>query len=86
MTKHRRTVTLSKELDDTIALLAAGKQMNYSEFLETRLRTVQEIASTIERINYAPDDPLLVRTKPHKESPDRQKSKMKKTRRESVAN
>ena len=62
MTKQRRTVTLSKELDDIIAILASGKQMNYSEFLETRLRTLPEVAKTVERINSMPEELALVKT------------------------
>lgn len=62
MTKQRRTVTLSRELDDVIALLASSKQMNYSEFLETRLRTLPEVIKTVEQLNSMPEEPTLVKT------------------------
>jgi hypothetical protein len=59
MTKERRTVTLSKELDEVIAFLASGKQMNLSEFLETRLRMLPEIQKQIERFQNLPEDPII---------------------------
>ena len=59
MTKERRTVTLSKELDDVIAFLASGRQMNLSEFLETRLRMLPEIQKQIERFQNLPEDPII---------------------------
>lgn len=57
MTKHRRTFTLSKELDEALPLVASGLSMNISEFLETRLRSIPEIKIAIERINELPEDP-----------------------------
>jgi hypothetical protein len=77
MTKQRRTVTLSKELDDIIALLASAKQMNYSEFLETRLRILPEVTKTIERLNAMSEEPVLTKTMQAKP----QKIKNKKTSR-----
>jgi hypothetical protein len=59
MTKERRTVTLSKELDEVIAFLASAKQMNLSEFLETRLRMLPEIQKQIERFQNLPEDPII---------------------------
>lgn len=59
MTKERRTITLSKELDDVIAFLASGKQMNLSEYLETRLRMIPEIQRQIETFQNLQDDPIV---------------------------
>lgn len=59
MTKERRTITLSKELDETIAFLASARQMSLSEFLETRLRMIPEIQKQIERFQNLPEDPII---------------------------
>jgi hypothetical protein len=59
MTKERRTITLSKELDEVIAFLASGRQMNLSEFLETRLRMLPEIQKQIEAFQNLPEDPII---------------------------
>lgn len=59
MTKERRTIILSKELDETIAFLASARQMSLSQFLETRLRTIPEIQRQIERFQNLPEDPII---------------------------
>lgn len=47
MTKVRRTVNFSVELDGILGLLAIKRQQNLSEFLEYTLRTVPEIHELI---------------------------------------
>ncbi|MGI0088415.1 MAG: hypothetical protein ACREBI_10750 [Nitrosotalea sp.] len=47
MTKVRRTVNFSVELDGILGLLATKRQQNLSEFLEYTLRTVPEIHEMI---------------------------------------
>lgn len=59
MTKPRRTITISTELDEAIAKLAVSKKMNYSEFVESRLRTVPIIEQIIEKLESLPDMPQL---------------------------
>lgn len=59
MTKERRTITLSKELDEAIAFLASARQMSLSELLETRLRMIPEIQKQIERFQNLPEDPII---------------------------
>lgn len=80
MTKERRTIILSKELDETIAFLASARQMSLSQFLETRLRTIPEIQKQIERFHNLPDDPIIdvkkIEGKTGREIPSRLISKM----------
>ncbi len=59
MTKVRRTITLSAELDEAISMLAASKSMNYSEFLESRLRTVAIIQQMITELEELPEMPII---------------------------
>lgn len=59
MTKERRTITLSRELDEALAYLASAKQMSLSEFLETRLYMNKEIQEHIEQFKNLPDDPIM---------------------------
>jgi hypothetical protein len=59
MTKERRTITLSRELDEALAYLASAKQMSLSEFLETRLYMNKEIQEHIEQFKNLPDDPII---------------------------
>lgn len=59
MTKERRTVTLSKELDEVVAFLASAKQMTLSEFVESRLRMNQEILRQIEKFQNLPEEPAV---------------------------
>ncbi len=47
MTKVRRTVNFSVELDGLLGLLATKRQQNLSEFLEYTLRAVPEINEMI---------------------------------------
>ncbi|MDE2590242.1 MAG: hypothetical protein KGL95_11350 [Patescibacteria group bacterium] len=57
MTKQKRTVTVSGELDAAIGLLAIAKDMNYSEYVETRLRMVPEILQEIQQVSSLPENP-----------------------------
>jgi len=56
MTKQRRTMALSAELDGVIGLLATRKKMNYSEYVESRLKLVPEILNELQRLQSMPDD------------------------------
>ena len=58
MTKQKRTVTVSGELDAAIGLLAIAKDMNYSEYVETRLRMVPEILQEIQQVSSLQEIPL----------------------------
>lgn len=49
MTKARRTVTFSLELDGILGLLATKRQQDLSEFLEYTLRDVPEIREMIQK-------------------------------------
>ena len=59
MTKQRRTITVSRELDGVIGLLATAKQMNVSEYLESRLMFVPEIEKELKRLQQLPDIPTI---------------------------
>jgi hypothetical protein len=56
MTKQRRTLALSAELDGVIGLLATRKKMNYSEYVESRLKLVPEILNELQRLQNLPED------------------------------
>lgn len=56
MTKQRRTLALSTELDGVIGLLATRKKMNYSEYVESRLKLVPEILNELQRLQNLPED------------------------------
>jgi len=58
MTKVKRSVTISTELDEIIAMLAVSKGMNYSEFLESRLRMNQLVAKKIQELEELPEIPI----------------------------
>jgi hypothetical protein len=57
MTKQKRAISISGELDAVIGLLAMKHEMNYSEFVETRLREIPEMVSEIKRLRALPKDP-----------------------------
>jgi len=59
MVKTKRSVTLSTELDESIAKLSISRNMNYSEFLDSRLRQVPEISQMVEKIKSLPEMPKL---------------------------
>lgn len=61
MTKQRRTVALSAELDGVIGLMASRKKMNYSEYVESRLKLVPEILNELQRIQGMPDVPPMLK-------------------------
>lgn len=56
MTKQRRTIALSAELDGVIGLLANRKKMNYSEYVESRLKLVPELLNELQRLQRLPED------------------------------
>ncbi|MGI0047682.1 MAG: hypothetical protein ACREBB_10930 [Nitrosotalea sp.] len=56
MTKQRRTVALSAELDGIIGMLASRKKMNYSEYVESRLKLVPEILNELKKLQNMPED------------------------------
>ncbi|MGI0046326.1 MAG: hypothetical protein ACREBB_03950 [Nitrosotalea sp.] len=56
MTKQRRTIALSTELDGVIGSLATRKKMNYSEYVESRLKLVPEILNELKRLQNMPED------------------------------
>lgn len=57
MTKIKRAITLSSELDNIIAILATGANQNTSEFIEYRLREDDQIKKMIQKIRNAKDPP-----------------------------
>ena len=59
MSKVRRTITFSTELDEAMSMLAASKNMSYSEFLESRLRTVSLIQQMIGKLEELPEMPVV---------------------------
>ena len=59
MTKIRRTVNFSFELDGTLGLLATRRQQNLSEFLEYTLRAVPEIHEMIQRSRMGSPKPTI---------------------------
>jgi hypothetical protein len=61
MTKQKRAISISSELDATIGLLAMRHGMNYSEFVETRLREIPEMADEIKRLRALPDLPPMIK-------------------------
>ncbi len=56
MTKQRRTIGISAELDGVIGLLATRKKMNYSEYVESRLKLVPEILNELQKLQSMPED------------------------------
>ena len=63
MTKIRRTVNFSVELDGVLGLLSSSAQQNLSEFLEYRLRELPEVDSMLQKIRTVPDLPPMVKGK-----------------------
>lgn len=59
MTKVRRTVNFSLELDGILGLLATKRQQNLSEFLEYTLRATPEIGETIIRSRVGSPQPTV---------------------------
>ncbi len=57
MTKIKRTVTLSAELDNVISMLASTSNQNASEFIEYRLREDEQIKRILLKIRNAKDPP-----------------------------
>lgn len=73
MTKIRRTVTFGHDLDEAIAMLAVSNQMNYSEFVDSRLRTVPIIQQMIAKLEKLPQMPTANVKKHKQKSPSRLK-------------
>jgi hypothetical protein len=69
MTKEKHSITLSKELSEATSFLASAKQMNLSEYLESRLRMIPEIQKQIDRFEDLPEDPILDMNKINKSMP-----------------
>ena len=63
MTKAKRSITLSTELDEAIAKLSISKNMNYSEFIESRLRQNPTIEQMIRHLEDLPEMPVLENNK-----------------------
>jgi len=63
MTKVRRTVNFSLELDGVVGLLSSSSQQNMSEFLEYRLRELPEVKTMIEKLRTAPEPAPMVKGK-----------------------
>ena len=63
MTKVRRTVNFSIELDGVLGLLSSSSQQNLSEFLEYRLRELPEINGMLQKIRTVPELPPMVKGK-----------------------
>ena len=59
MTKVRRTVTFGHDLDEAIAMLAVANHMNYSEFVDSRLRTVPIIQQMVAKLEKLPQMPTV---------------------------
>ncbi|MBI5378444.1 MAG: hypothetical protein HZA82_07465 [Thaumarchaeota archaeon] len=59
MTKVRRTVNFSVELDGILGLLATKRQQNLSEFLEYTLRDVPEINEMILKSRIGSPQPTI---------------------------
>ncbi len=63
MTKVRRTVNFSVELDGVLGILSSSVQQNLSEFLEYRLREIPEINEMLQKIRTVPELPPMVKGK-----------------------
>ena len=63
MTKPRRTVSLSVELDSILGVLASSSQQSLSEFLEIRLREHPEISKVIKKIRDTPEPVSTIKEK-----------------------
>ena len=61
MTKIRRTVNFSIELDGVLGLLSSSSQQNLSEFLEYRLRELPEVKTMMEKLRTVPELPPMVK-------------------------
>ncbi len=61
MTKQKRAISISGELDGAIGLLAMRHSMNYSEFVETRLREIPELANEIRRLRAVENPPPMLK-------------------------
>lgn len=61
MVQRARSISLSAELDNVIALLASAKQQSYSQFLEFHLRKIKIIEETLEKLETMPDLPPMIK-------------------------
>lgn len=63
MSKVRRTVNFSVELDGILGLLSSSSQQSLSEFLEYRLREIPEVKTMIQKMRMVPDMPPMIKGK-----------------------
>jgi len=61
MTKQRRTINLSIELDNILGILSSASQQNLSEFIEIRLRENPEINEMVKTLRTTNDPKPMVR-------------------------
>jgi len=57
MTKIKRSITISAELDNVVSRLSSKLGQNTSEFLEFRLREDDQIKKMIQKLRIASDPP-----------------------------
>lgn len=63
MTKVRRTVNFSIELDGVLGLLSSSSQQNLSEFLEYRLRELPEAKTLMQKLRTVPEPNPMIKGK-----------------------
>lgn len=59
MTKIKRSITISAELDNVISRLSSRLDQNTSELIEFRLREDPQIKDMLQRLRNASDPPSL---------------------------
>jgi hypothetical protein len=63
MTKIKRSITISAELDNVIARLATKLDQNTSELIEFRLREDPQIKEMLQKLRSSSDPPQFKKTK-----------------------
>jgi hypothetical protein len=63
MTKIKRSITISLELDNVLSRLASRLDQNTSELIEFRLREDPQIKEMLQRLRSASDPPQFKKTK-----------------------
>jgi hypothetical protein len=63
MTKVKRSITISLELDNVLSRLASRLDQNTSELIEFRLREDPQIKEMLQRLRSASDPPQFKKTK-----------------------
>lgn len=61
MTKVKRSITISAELDNVTSRLASILEQTTSEFLEIRLREDPQISEMIKKLRIASDPPTITK-------------------------